>query len=350
MMQQAQHFDELYSYLPDVQFKVFGHGLIAAIAAKHEAQEVELRQIMERRPAPNHRVSFIHSWTAEAASYRYRAQIPAREMGVLMNDKTADVLIFAKPQAQELIDMGRAKIRGAKVIVDFCDDHFDWMYYQEAYRLADAITCPTKEMASRLKKYRGREAMVIPDPYEYPEVPPHCNGTNLLWFGHKSNFHTLERILPELTSYRLRVVSNQPGAYPWSPAVMLREFKKADIVILPATDTYKSANRAVEAIRQGCFVVAEPHPALEGIPGIWIGNIKEGIEWVQQHCSEASRRSLEAQRMIRDAFMPKIVSAMWKSCIQSLITWDLDAPTGTDGSMSISTTAPISLPMSAISQ
>jgi hypothetical protein len=47
-------------------------------------------------------------------------------------------------------------------------------------------------------------------------------------------------------------------------------------VVIPATAPYKSANRAIEAIRQGCFVVAEPHPALEGFP-IYIGNIKHAI-------------------------------------------------------------------------
>jgi hypothetical protein len=47
------------------------------------------------------------------------------------------------------MDMARAKARGAWVVVDFCDDHFDWLHYQEALRLADAVTCSTNEMAKK---------------------------------------------------------------------------------------------------------------------------------------------------------------------------------------------------------
>jgi hypothetical protein len=73
------------------------------------------------------------------------------------------------------MEMARAKARGAWVIVDFCDDHFDWVHYKEALRLADAVTCPTETMAKIIKEH-GRDATVIGDPYEYPEAKPHCNG------------------------------------------------------------------------------------------------------------------------------------------------------------------------------
>jgi hypothetical protein len=68
------------------------------------------------------------------------------------------------------MDMARAKARGAWVIVDFCDDHFDWVHYKEALRIADAVTCPTETMAKIIKEH-GRDATVIGDPYEYPEKP-----------------------------------------------------------------------------------------------------------------------------------------------------------------------------------
>ena len=307
MALQAEHFQTYYDYLPDATFAGHGHGLIQAIIEQRSKNMDDLASVIDKQVKPNTRTSFIHSGDKTSASWRYRAKIPAGKWASL-NDLTADTLVFAKPQAQELIEMARAKARGAWVIVDFCDDHFDWMHYAEALRLADAVTCPTKEMARRIKLL-GRDAVVIADPFEYGQKTPHCNGTNLLWYGHKVNKHSLERVLPEVNDYPLRVVSNFGGSIPWSHKTMLKEFAKADIVIIPATDTYKSANRAIEAIRQGCFVVAEPHPSLEGFP-IYIGNIKKGIEWTQQN--NANTQLLQAQLFVMENFSPRILQDAWK--------------------------------------
>jgi uncharacterized Rossmann fold enzyme len=326
MALQAEHFQTYYDYLPDATFNGHGRGLIQAIIKKREQNIMELGGIIDVKADLNNRTSFIHWGNKNAASWRYRAKIPSGDWATL-NDLTADTLIFAKPQASELMVMARAKARGAWVVVDFCDDHFDWMHYQEALRLADAVTCPTTEMAKRIKEL-GRDATVIPDPYEFPEMPPHCNGVNLLWFGHHVNRNSLQRILPDLKGYSLRVVSNFDGAIPWSKETMLEEFARADIVVIPTTASYKSANRAIEAIRQGCFVVAEPHPALEGFP-IYIGNIKEGIEWTKQQ--NMNELILEAQNFVRERFTPQILIDKWKSATKRPTTSDADKRNGTVG-------------------
>jgi uncharacterized Rossmann fold enzyme len=326
MALQAEHFQTYYDYLPDATFKAHGRGLIQAIIKKRKQNIMELGGIIDVKAKLNNRTSFIHWGNKNAASWRYRAKIPSGDWATL-NDLTADTLIFAKPQASELMDMARAKARGAWVVVDFCDDHFDWMHYQEALRLADAVTCSTTEMAKRIKEL-GRDATVIPDPYEFPEMPPHCNGVNLLWFGHHVNRDSLQRILPDLKGYPLRVVSNFDGAIPWSKETMLEEFARADIVVIPTTASYKSANRAIEAIRQGCFVVAEPHPALEGFP-IYIGNIKEGIEWTKQQ--NMNELILEAQNFVRERFTPQILIDKWKTATKRPTTLDADKRNGTVG-------------------
>lgn len=326
MALQAEHFQTYYDYLPDATFNGHGRGLIQAIIKKRNQNMIELGGIIDGKNELNERTSFIHWGDKNAASWRYRAKIPAGDWAS-QNDLTADTLIFAKPQANELMDMARAKARGAWVVVDFCDDHFDWLHYQEALRLADAVTCSTTEMAKRIKEL-GRDATVISDPYEYPEMPPHCNGVNLLWFGHHVNRESLQRILPDLEGYPLRVVSNFDGAIPWSKETMLEEFARADIVVIPATAPYKSANRAIEAIRQGCFVVAEPHPALEGFP-IYIGNIKEGIEWTrQQNMNELVSK---AQKFVMAEFSPQILIDKWKSATKRPTTSDAEQRNGTVG-------------------
>jgi hypothetical protein len=326
MALQAEHFQTYYDYLPDATFNGHGRGLIQAIIKKREQNMMELGGIIDGKGELNERTSFIHWGDHNAASWRYRAKIPAGSWAS-QNDLTADTLIFAKPQANELMVMARAKARGAWVVVDFCDDHFDWLHYQEALRLADAVTCSTTEMAKRIKEL-GRDATVISDPYEYPEMPPHCNGVNLLWYGHHVNRESLQRILPDLEGYPLRVVSNFDGAIPWSKETMLEEFAQADIVVIPATAPYKSANRAIEAIRQGCYVVAEPHPALEGFP-IYIGNIKEGIEWTKQQ--NMNKLISKAQKFVTAEFSPQILIDKWKNATKRPTTLDAEKRNGTVG-------------------
>ena len=326
MALQAEHFQTYYDYLPDATFTGYGHGLIQAIIKKREQNAVELQGLIDNNKTQNKRTSFIHWGDKTIASWRYRAQIPSEGWATL-NDFTADTLIFAKPEANELMHMARAKARGAWVVVDFCDDHFDWVHYKEALRLADAVTCPTEAMAQIIKKH-GRDAMVIADPYEYPEAKPHYNGVNLLWYGHGVNKKSLERIMPDLEGYPLRVVSNFGGTIPWSHETMLEEFARADIVIIPKTEEYKSPNRAIEAIRQGCFVVAEPQSSLKNFP-IWLGDIKEGIEWTKQQ--NVNELIFKAQKFVTELYTPKILIDKWKTYTALRTTLDVEKRNGTVG-------------------
>lgn len=331
MALQAQDFQTYYDYLPDVNFYAFGDGLIQDIIRQRDEQLAALHAIYGDKPMKNGRVSFIHGGGPDMASYRYRAAIPAREIGASLNDLSADTLIFAKPSPQDLWEMGKAKARGATVIVDFCDPHFDWMHYREALRLADFVTCPTETMMAVIREQDAEKTIhIIPDPYEYPEAKPHCQGVNLLWFGHAVNKHSLERVLPEITDYPLLVVSNFAGAVPWSKETMNQAFANADIVILPKTEDYKSPNRAIESIRQGCFVVAEPQPSLKDFP-IWQGNIKEGIEWARQNPDLANQQTSKAQKYVMERYSPPTLASAWKKFIPSLTTSDAEKFTGTDG-------------------
>lgn len=332
MALQAQQFQDLFERLPDAHFTAYGYGLIPSIIRQRAENLINLHEARAVTETLHPGASFIHCGSEDDASYRYRALIPSREMGVPINDRDAEIQIFTKPQPDELMDMARCKVRGGKVVVDFCDDRFDWMHYQEALRLADMVTCPTAEMRKRIAEFH-RDAVVIADPYEYPLMGPHCDGTYLLWYGHKTNRASLDRIEQRLSAYPLRIVSNFAGAIPWSKETMLQEFKNASIVVLPASDSYKSPNRAVEAIRQGCFVVAEPHPSLEDIPGIWIGDIVEGIEWSRWNRTEANANILKAQKYVTDVFSPRIQAAAWKRVIQSLTTSDAEENVGLVGSM-----------------
>lgn len=337
MALQAHTFQDFYELIPDARFTGYGHGLIQAIIQKRNQQREELDAVAARPNMDNGLVSFIHCGDNTMASYRYRAQIPSNGLGASINDLTASTLVFSKPRPEDLIEIGRAKASGQWVVVDICDDHLDWMHYQEALHWADMVTCPTIEMARRILAARWeRKAIIIPDPWEYTLRAPHFQGINLLWFGHAVNKLSLERILPEIEGYPLRVVSNFGGSIPWSRQTMLEEFANADIILMPATEDYKSANRTVEALRQGCFVIAEPHPSLMDIHGIYIGSIKEGLEWVKsQSITEINRRISMAQKYVTEKYSPAILTEMWRSAIQRPTISEVAAPIGTAGSMSI---------------
>lgn len=263
-------------------------------------------------------VSFVHRGGPEMASYRYRAAIPAANLGARMNDTDADIVIYAKPLENEVQEMLHARARASLIVADFCDDHFDQFHYQQFARAAHAITCPTAEMLKRIPEAERHKAAVIPDPYEFAEVEPHVRGVKCLWFGHASNLPSLFRVIRSLDEYPLMIVSNSPMAMPWSIEEMHRQFAEADIVVIPATEPAKSANRAIESIRQGCMVVAEPHPALEGIPGIWVGNIKEGVEWTRQNLSEANQWVRQAQSYVRTRFSPKTQADAWRTLFEKM--------------------------------
>lgn len=293
-------------------------------------------------------LSFIHGGDESMASYRYRAKIPAGHLLASINDLGADWLVFAKPTPEDYQSAVDAKAGGQGVIVDFCDDHFNrFSHYPAMARIADAVTCPTEHMASVIRAFVGVEATVIPDPYEFAELAPHCNGNKTLWFGHAVNWYSIERVLGEIT-VPLSIVSNVPGTMPWSLETMKREFAKADIVIVPETAPYKSCNRTVEAIRQGCFVVAEEHPSLhlfmdQAEPNIWIGSIKEGIEWASRNQQEANIRTLAAQRIVNDSFSPRTQASAWKSLlakVKSGSTSGQEKSLGQAGSASICALTP----------
>lgn len=262
-------------------------------------------------------ISFIHSGDASMASYRYRVEIPSRLLNTKINDLSADIVVFSKP-AKEDVQAARAiQLSGRKVIADFCDDHFDQEHYRELALIADELVCPTETMAGEIAHHVFRQAAIIPDPYEFPEEEPHCNGVNLLWFGHGSNLPGLLKVIRTLDDYPLMIVSNHPMAMPWSHGEMLSQFALADIVILPKTADYKSPNRAIEAVRQGCFVVAEPHPSLADIP-VWQGNIKEGIEWARLNPRLANIKTLECQNFIRERYSPKTQATAWKNLFEKV--------------------------------
>ncbi len=279
------------------------------------------------------KISFCHYGGTKMASYRYRVAIPAKELGADINNPRADVMICCKPNEQDIPYTMKARADGRTVIMDYCDMHFENPVYKELLQLAHCVTVATQWMADYIRDEYGILCAVVPDPYEYEEAEPHWGEGHIMWFGHALNFYSLQRTLP-LINEPVLVVSNFEGAIPWSIENALATMATSAIVVMPATAPYKSPNRTIEAIRRGCFVVAEPHPSIEGFPGIWIGNMRKGIEWARENPLMAQQRTRLAQDFIKKQYSPTIQACAWRTAIQRALSCSIserERLNGTDG-------------------
>jgi hypothetical protein len=92
-------------------------------------------------------------------------------------------------------------------------------------------------------------------------------------------------------------------------------FQRAGLVVIPTGKSMaKSANRAIESLRRGLFVVAGNLPAYADL-GIYIGNVGDGVEWALTHQGEVIERTQHAQRYIAREYSPERIGLMWKEAL-----------------------------------
>lgn len=207
-----------------------------------------------------------------------------------------------------------------KLVFDISDNHFNHpdlgAYYREHTAMADAVTCSSEVMQGIIKEETGRDAIVIPEPYESEEKEAAIDDL-LLWFGHGSNFKDIERLKPFLR-HDLLILSNYPGYPEWTPEVFDRVISKPCIVVIPTGKSMaKSENRMVEAIRRGRYVCAEYLPAYEPFGQFFpLGDIPEHIERALANPAESIGRIKDAQDYIRDRYSPRTVAKQWLEVIK----------------------------------
>ena len=255
-----------------------------------------------------HQVTFA-DFGENIASSRLRAAIPQQELAKLGVSKGRDVLVYGK----HLVDMQTAK-RFGKRVFDICDHHFADQfadYYVEHATKADLVTCNSETMKDIIRQHTGRIATVIPDPYESEELPAGI-GNGLLWFGHESNLVDLHPYLdldPEILT-----------GTDWSREKQLAALDKCAAVLIPTGKSMaKSANRLIEAVRNGRFVIAGYLPAHEEFKDwMWIGDIREGVEWLKEYPKQAIRDVAECQRYIRNKYSPEAIGRLWFNALGQL--------------------------------
>ena len=274
---------------------------------------------------------FVHRMGPSFASYRYRASIPAQQVGGTVNGGEGSVYIFSKPTPDDVILAKECKAEGVKVVADFGDDHFrhpTWgPVYVEMATLADAVVTPTENMAGRIMKYIGRKVdTVIPDPYEEALTAPHANGhAGYVWFGNAANLKDLDPYWNFIKEMPITFVTGhnprkQFNYLKWTPQVQTEQLCKAQVAFLPIRKgvEYKSPNRLVNAIRAGCFVITDRHPAtLEFRRYCWVGNVMTGIKWAQHFRDELNDIVADGQAYI-EKYSPEQVGKQWKQLLESI--------------------------------
>jgi glycosyltransferase involved in cell wall biosynthesis len=201
----------------------------------------------------------------------------------------------------------------------------------------DIVIASTKMMADVIKKETGIKATVIEDPYEFDEVAPsftHKEGTplKLLWFGHPSNIKSLVEFWPQIGEHMVMIVSDPAiqnlvkvndkpiPIIPYSEKNILEALAMCDAVILPSEmgerQRVKSPNRLVEAVRRGKYVLADALPSYKAFDSLWIGDIKNGINWLQMQPQEYIEGKIaSAQEYVRERHDPTKIGKQWEKVL-----------------------------------
>ena len=255
-----------------------------------------------------HKITFA-SFGEKIASSRLRAEIPQEELAKQGIKPGYDVLVYGK----HVVDMKTVK-KFKKAVYDVCDDHYHTMheaYYREHTKNADLVTCNSLAMQEIIKRETGRDSTVIPDPYESEELPPGI-GKGFLWFGHESNLHTI-------TPYRDLGVDILTGDA-WSRERQIARLRDCAAVLLPVDERKaKSANRLIESVRNGRFPICGELPAYEEFKEwVWVGDIREGVEWFNSHQEEIKPRIKDCQDYIRVKYSPSNIGLQWFKALEIL--------------------------------
>ena len=318
--------------------------------------------------------------TSDLASARYRVLVPAaalENMGwqsEFVNEQNATLVGgwgSAVPKAGDTVIVSKvftdfglqlakdAKARGARVIVDFCDNFLNHPQrgplQKSLIGIADKIIASTDVIAHAIIETGKPVAMVISDPVEMQKQAIQFSPKKtlqLVWFGHANNIDTLARFLPDLAQYAskqklsLNVVTTLPNGAedlakitpsqlnvkytPWSKAATQKAIADCDMVVIPTLDSdfknAKSPNRLLEPLWCGRFVVAGQHPAYVPFKELaWVSpNLIEGIDWAVNHASEVKTRIQLAQDEIAVKYAIDTISQQWHTLLKTPFEREVD--------------------------
>lgn len=296
------------------------------------------------------KINFVTVASDLMASYRYHNLIPAKELGknhevtiTPWPDDGNDIYCFSKHFNRGDIWYVRGlKSKGKKTVFHVCDNHFDTEHqnhYRNMINEVDEVIVSTEELASVVKIETGREPKVIYDPYEFDSKEPDFkpNGPlKLLWFGHPSNIPGLMTLWPTIRDNYIMIVTSEDvngkikidgKPFPvvkYTKENLLKAFDMCDAVIIPSElgskQRVKSPNRLVESVQRGKYVLANEIPSYQEFSDMWIGDIKQGLDFLKMQDSETiNKRIKNTQEYIRKNHSPEIIGSMWNDVLKGVM-------------------------------
>jgi hypothetical protein len=299
---------------------------------------------------------YSDAYKTKRASHRLRGEVTSNALAaqgydskILTDWSEVDsntIVIFLKRSQPHSIQ--KAKDLGAKTIYDLCDNKFEEKEeYEPCCKLADLVSVNSENMGISTKHHTGRDYIVMPDPYERPRLDPVFNPgptIELLWYGSQSSFKFLpivelwQRLEKEIKTYRYTMISqktdrvlskmqqrqakgqisginfNKLNMEQWTWERQGELLKTCDIVVMPVvtdnprTDT-KSANRLIDALMSGKFVITTPLASyLEFEPYTWQGDYIEGIKWAINNPDGVIKKITKGQKYTQERYSAEVLS------------------------------------------
>jgi hypothetical protein len=262
------------------------------------------------------------------ASYRLRVAIPAPLLGCEYEIGAMGSPSFFYKHAEADLELAQ---HAGPFVYDVVNDHFAGKlgeHYRTMCGAASRVTCASAAMAEIIGRWTGRNATVIDDPYENEEWLPQVLGNEVLWLGHAANVASLFDVVGRLEGLPilLTVCTNykHSAALEWSPETERRSLARCAVMLVTGNNPGASSNRIVKALRAGRFVVTPGGaPAWDTFrPYIWVGDVREGIEWAFNNREEACAKIMAGQEFVRERNCPKAIARMWTEVFGSILPPD----------------------------
>jgi hypothetical protein len=303
-------------------------------------------------------VVHVPPWANRRAIHARLKGVDAVVVGKLLYDDSK-MDVEGPPLLELVAEIGA---RGSKVLADFSDYTLNHPTRgpidKSLANIVDRAVTSTPELAEVMRQVTHVPVDTITDPVEgergEPRVPRAAAAPlALLWFGHWTNYGTLEaawRQLAPLAAERpvsLLVVSKlgvereaavarvdaewrTTGSScrfrPWSVAAVFEALREADAVVIPSNPTsvlksVKSPNRFCESVWAGRFVVAHQLPAYQAFDACgWVGDdLVEGLRWLLARPDDAVARIRAGQAAVAASHAPEIIGQAWKRVIEAAL-------------------------------
>jgi len=295
---------------------------------------------------------------------------------------------FEELKQRLLAGIDAVRNKGIKLLADINDDHFDSPLLGPLWKAlvtrADGVVAGSEAMAEVIRSHTSVPVHVVGDPVGSPLGEPQVfrpvkgltkglqrvleamghgrHSLRLAWFGTHGNWPSMAGWIRQLGQlarrqpWQLTVIS-RPGMgieefvsgfnaapldgamlefVPWEEETVWEHVSDAHMVLIPSDLSHqgkavKSANRLVDALHCGRFVIASPVPAYESFDKFaWLGDDPlAGIEWGLAHADEVLEMIRHGQERVVREHSKEAIAHQWAGALSRFSEVSLVSPVST---------------------